>query len=145
MMRNKRALLEILAFSHLLFEKQGRAGGHAFDEKAFKSKYDREVAASKVIFKDLLPKLNKEFAKLFEDYINTKAFPAKSTNEGKFAYALDKIEAVVQIIDWRAPKKNWQSDHFGKSMQYLFEWASYDPILKEFCTLLQDEGKKIIK
>ena len=115
-----------------------------FNGTVFSEKYQREAAAAKEIFERLPSELSEEFVELFLEYITTKAAPERSTNEGRFAYALDKIEAVVQAVDWRKLKKNWPVDHFDKSMQYLFEWASYDSVLKEFCEMLRVEGEQII-
>lgn len=137
-------IVELVTNDFSPMEEHGGAGGHAFSKQAFANKYDREMAASKMIFKKLPPKQSKEFQLLFKEYINTKAYPTKATPEGKFAYALDKIEATIQIVDWRKTKNDWPQDHFKKSISYLFEWASYDPALKLFCKMIKKEGAEII-
>ena len=118
--------------------------GHAFDPKVFADKYQREIAAAKYIFGQLENNLGKEFQKLFSEYINTKAQPTEATPEGRFAYALDKIEAVIQIIDWRSIKNNWSKEHHDKSISYMFEWCSYDSGLLKFCKLIEMEGLNCI-
>lgn len=120
------------------------AGGHAFSDKAFATKYERETAAARYIF-DKLGELGDEFEKLFIEYINTKARPECATSEGKFAYALDKIEAVIQIVDYRSVKKNWSKEHYGKSIVYMREWCEYDSGLLAFCDLVASEGLGIVK
>lgn len=138
-------IVEIIAKDYNPLAKQGEGGGHAFSHTAFQEKYLRELAAAKIIFKKLPAKFNSEFVSLFREYIDTKGNPELATPEGRFAYALDKIEAAIQVIDWRKTKKNWSKDHFAKSMKYMFEWSDYDPALKQFCQMIQTEGKKIIK
>ena len=138
-------IVELTASDYSPIGKHGVGGGHAFDHQAFQNKYVREMAAAKTIFKSLPPKMSRKYIFLFQDYMNTKVDPKKATPEGKFAYALDKIEATVQIIDWRKLKKDWPREHFTKSIKYLFEWSDYDPALKAFCRLLKSEGLKILK
>ncbi len=138
-------VVELLTSDYSPMGKHGNAGGHAFDNQAFTTKYEREMAAAKQLFSALPPDQGIEFVNLFEEYINTKAFPGKATSEGKFAYALDKIEAVIQIIDYRKLNSDWSQEHFDKSMQYMFEWTSYDPGLLAFCELIRKEGSKITK
>lgn len=134
-------IVELKANDSNPFIKTGKQGGHAFDKKSFLDKYERETLAAKKIFAQLPKKVGQEFNELFLEYINSKAEPSLATPEGKFAYALDKIEAVIQIIDWRKAQKNWPKENFTKSMQYLFEWSSFDPGLKMFSNLLADEGR----
>lgn len=137
-------IVELTAKDFNPVAKHNKGGGHAFNHKAFNEKYQREINAAEEVFKELPKNFKKEFKSLFREYIGTKASPETATPEGKFAYALDKIEAAIQIIDWRAPKKNWQKEYFEKSMKYLFEWSSYDQTLKSFCDLIRKEGQQII-
>lgn len=138
-------IVELITNDHSPMAKHLDGGGHAFDPKAFADKYERETKAAEFIFKDLPNETRDEFIGLFREYIGTKASPESATPEGKFAYALDKIEAVIQIIDWRKPKSNWSKDHYDKSMSYMNEWSNYDPSLIDICGLIQQEGIKIIK
>lgn len=138
-------VVELIAKDYSPLREQKDGGGHAFDAQEFTKKYLREISVARSIFARLPDELSKELNSLFVEYINTKANPKKATNEGKFAYALDKIEAVIQIIDWRRPRKNWEKENFQKSIKYLFEWSSFDPVLKQFCKLLKAEGEKIVK
>ncbi|MEK9201063.1 MAG: HD domain-containing protein [Patescibacteria group bacterium] len=137
-------IVELITNDHSPMAKHLDGGGHAFDPKAFADKYERETKAAEFIFKDLPGETRGEFVDLFREYIDTKAFPKTATPEGKFAYALDKIEAVIQIIDWRTPKSNWPQEHYEKSITYMNEWGSYDPFLAKICGLIQQEGIKIV-
>jgi len=137
-------IVELVALDFNPVAKHVQGGGHAFDHKTFEEKHRREIAASEEVFNDLPTDLKEEFKLLFAEYITTKAFPNKATPEGRFAYALDKIEATIQVIDWRAPTKNWKQEYFDKAMKYVFTWSEYDPILKAFCDLLKKEGESIV-
>lgn len=130
-------------FSPIASHSEG--GGHAFSHAAFDEKYRREIAASEKVFIELPDEMRLEFQELFKEYITTKAVPESATPEGRFAYALDKIEAAIQIIDWRAPTKSWQKEYYDKSMRYIFEWSQYDPALKRFCELIKKEGELIVR
>lgn len=123
----------------------GGKGGHAFDANAFQDKYERETVAAKHIFSKLPEALGDEFTSLFEEYINTKAKPEAATKEGRFAYALDKVEAFIQVMDWRAVKKDWPKEHYEKSVAYMREWTNYDEGLKTFGDILVAEAEKLVK
>lgn len=138
-------IVEIIALDYSPVATHSGGGGHAFNEDAFQEKYKREVASAETIFKELPAELYSEFLNLFKEYINTKANKEFSTAEGRFAYALDKIEATVQIIDWKMESKNWTEENFNKSMSYMHEWADYDPKIKEFAGLVEEEARKLIK
>ncbi|MFA6585835.1 MAG: HD domain-containing protein [Candidatus Paceibacterota bacterium] len=137
-------IVEIIALDHNAFVLDKNGGGHAFDEKAFNKKYKMETAAAEIIFKSLPKGLYLEFKNLFADYINTKARKEFSTKEGRFAYALDKIEAVVQIIDWKKESRNWEKESFEKSMNYMHEWSDHEPVLKYLANLIENEGRNLV-
>lgn len=92
-------VVELIAKDYNPLAKQGKAGGHAFNHKAFQDKYLREFSASKIVFNPLPKPIRSEFISLFREYIDTKGNPEIATLEGKFAYALDKIEAAIQVVD----------------------------------------------
>lgn len=133
-------IVEILALDYSPIASHGSGGGHAFQEK-----YKRELSASEIIFKELPEDLYKEFSALFAEYVNTKADKDASTPEGRFAYALDKLEATVQIIDWRKESKNWEKENFTKQMEYMHKWSDYDLNLKKFANLVEEEAKQLVK
>lgn len=136
-------IVEIQALDYSPIASHGNGGGHAFNEGAFQEKYKREIIAAENIFKELPEDLYKEFIALFNEYVNTKANKDISTLEGRFAYALDKLEATIQIIDWRKDSKNWEEDNFTKMMQYMHEWTDYEPTLKSFADLIEQEAKEL--
>ncbi len=137
-------IVEITALDYSPMASHGNGGGHAFDNNAFTEKYKREMNSARHIFKDLPEDLSNEFINLFTEYISTKADKDNSTAEGRFAYALDKIEATIQIIDWRKDSKNWPEEGFNKSMIYMHEWSDYDLTLKSFTNLVEQEAKNLI-
>ena len=136
-------VVELVSSDYSPMSAHGDAGGHAFDKNAFADKYQRETAAARHIF-GKLGSLGQEFDELFGEYINTKAKSEEATSEGKFAYALDKIEAVIQIVDYRSMKRNWSREHFEKSIVYMKEWCEYDSGLMEFCELIVADGLKVV-
>jgi putative hydrolases of HD superfamily len=138
-------IVEILALDYSPIGSHGNGGGHAFNENAFQEKYKREMTAAENIFKNLPNDLYKDFLGLFTEYISTKADEKNATNEGRLAYALDKIEATVQIIDWRKESKNWEINNFTKQMEYMHKWADYDLNLKNLANLVEIEAKKLIQ
>ena len=137
-------IVEILALDYSPMSSHGNGGGHAFNENAFQEKYKREMMAAEIIFKNLPDNLYKEFTSLFAEYINTKANKELSTNEGRLAYALDKIEATIQIIDWRRESKNWEKGNFIKQMEYMPHWADYDLNLKNFASVVEKEARELV-
>lgn len=138
-------IVEIVALDYSPVAKHNGGGGHAFNEDAFKEKYNREMSAAETIFKELPEDLHKEFLGLFTEYINTKADKNSRTPEGCFAYALDKLEATIQIIDWKKESKNLELDKFEQMTKYMHTWTDYDSSLKEFANLVEAEAKKLLK
>ena len=137
-------IVEIQALDYSPMASHGNGGGHAFNKDAFQEKYEREMAAAETIFKELPENLHKEFVALFTEYINTKANKNISTSEGRFAYALDKLEATIQIVDWKKESKNWDKEKFEKSMDYMHMWTDYEPTLKNFAHLVEQEAKDLV-
>ncbi len=137
-------IVEIVALDYSPISSHGNGGGHAFDHDAFVEKYNREIDAANNIFKNLPEELSNEFISLFKEYINTKADKENSTVEGCFAYALDKIEATIQIIDWKKETKNWEKERFEKSMTYMHEWSDYDSVLKNLADLIEKEARLLL-
>lgn len=130
-------IVELAAEDFSPISSHNGAGGHAFNMDAFKVKYEREAAAGKKLFAELPESLGKEFFSLWEEYAGTKAFPENATDEGRFAYALDKIEAAMQIVDWAPMINDWS--HTTKSRTYTTTWSQYDETLAKFAKLVEDE------
>lgn len=137
-------IVEILALDYSPMAKHGSGGGHAFNKDAFEEKYQREMQAAETIFKELPEDLYKEFKGLFMEYVHTKAQKELSTPEGGFAYGLDKLEATIQIIDWKKDLKDWEGENFEKMMLYVHQWNDYEPTLKKFADLVEEEAKKLV-
>ncbi len=133
-------IVELQALDYSPMGKHDNGGGHAFDKQAFQSKYEREIQASQSLFSSLPTEHAQAYQNLFQEYINTKAYPEKGTPEGRYAYALDKIEAVMQIIDWMHEGYTWDASRMEESRRYVTEWTAYEPALTEFVQLLFDEA-----
>ncbi|MEI6022935.1 MAG: HD domain-containing protein [bacterium] len=130
-------LVEIIAEDfNPIFASNG-AGGHAFNVDAYKEKVDRERAAAKIIFAELPDQEQLEYMSLWEDYAKTKSDPSHASPEGKFVYALDKIEAAIQIVDWAEHVTEW--DYTNKSRAYTTAWSQYDEVVALFNNMVQDE------
>ena len=138
-------IVEILALDYSPIASHANGGGHAFDMDAYMQKYEREIKAADSLFKELPAEQYKEFMDLFREYTDTKVHKDVATSEGCFAYALDKLEATIQIIDWKKESKNWEQDNFNKMIKYMHEWSDYDLALKHFADLVEQEARQLVK
>ena len=107
--------------------------------RAYKDKYEREKAAAGIIFKDLPESSINECISLWTEYAGTKLKKAHATLEGKYAYALDKLEAEMQIVDWKNSITNWTSERTSRSSDYVIEWTEYEKALSEVEKILKSE------
>ncbi len=137
-------IVELLANDFSPMRTHDGAGGHAFDDQAYKTKYDRENDAAEKLFAELPTELGTECVALWKEYAQTKLIPNESTAEGRYAYALDKLEAEMQIVDW-AGGGLWNSEKTEHSVAYTNEWTSYDPALSHVAQILGREMKNIEK
>ncbi len=138
-------IVELIANDYSPMKGHNNAGGHAFNDKAYEDKYERENAAANLIFKDLPQKIKKECIYLWKEYANAKLHKEKATKESKYAYALDKLEAGMQIIDWNDKNVTWSTDRTERTIKYIKEWSNYDKTLKTVAEILELEIKMMEK
>ena len=138
-------IVELVANDYSPMKGHNGAGGHAFDANAYKDKFEREGAAAQIIFSGLPGELKNECISLWREYAETKIKGEDATPEGRYAYALDKLEATMQIVDWGEKANEWNSERTEKSFAYAYEWSKYDKTLSEVCQILKSEMKKIEK
>ena len=136
-------IVELIANDYSPMKGHNNAGGHAFNNKAYKDKYERENLAANLIFKDLPKKIKKECISLWKEYANAKLYREKATKESRYAYALDKLEAGIQIVDWKDKNIKWDSERTERTIKYIKEWSSYDKTLKTIAKILESEIKKM--
>ncbi|OHA93393.1 MAG: hypothetical protein A3H52_02640 [Candidatus Zambryskibacteria bacterium RIFCSPLOWO2_02_FULL_39_26] len=132
-------IVELIANDYSPMRSHGGAGGHAFDIRAYKDKYEREKVAAGIIFKDLPESSMNECISLWTEYAGTKLKKTHATLEGKYAYALDKLEAEMQIVDWKNSIINWTSERTSRSSDYVIEWTEYEKALSEVEKILKSE------
>lgn len=138
-------IVELIANDYSPMRGHNGAGGHAFDMNAYKDKYERESAAADIIFKDLPVDLKNECIGLWQEYAGTKLKGIDATAEGKYAYALDKLEAGMQIIDWKDKEFDWNAERTERNVKYTNEWAKYDPSLLQVAEFLKSEMQSMEK
>ena len=137
-------IVELLAVDYSPVATHKGAGGHAFSDKAYTTKFEREEAAAHEIFRSLPEEQRDECIALWREYAMTKLEPETSTPEGRYAYALDKLEAQIQIVDWNGGG-TWTAERTEQSKKYAGEWSAYDPALSYVCNLLVEEMRRFEK
>ncbi|MFA6427090.1 MAG: HD domain-containing protein [Candidatus Magasanikbacteria bacterium] len=113
------------------------ADTHAFNKTAEGEKTKKEEAAAQKIFATLSQEKQKEFYELWQEYATGSSF------EALVVKALDKIEATMQVIEWRDGEVF--PEHLQFSIKYLHKYADVDPAIKEFTNLITEELKKRYK
>ncbi len=113
------------------------AGDHPAWRGKLKDKAKKERSALKGLSSDLPPKQQKEILALWEEY------EAKTTPEGKFAKAVDKLETIDQhnladIKTWNKHEKTYNLIHGQKE-------SEYSQTLRDFKALIDLESQIKIK
>lgn len=96
-------------------------------EKIFLEKYQRENKALRNLITKLPPDLKKEIAKLWNDYENG------LTREGRFVRQLDRLENLLQALEYWKKKKQFAIEPWWVQIEELID----DPILLEFMKALE--------
>ena len=104
---------------------------------AEQEKTKKEEASAQKIFATLPENKRKEFYELWQEYATGSSY------EAMVIKALDKIEATMQIIEWRDGKVF--PEHLQFSIKYLHKYADVDPAISEFVELITKELKKRYK
>lgn len=110
---------------------------HAYNLKQQAKRHKEEKAAAKQIFSKLPNKLGQELFNLWKEYEN------KGSYEAKVVRALDKIEAMMQIQEYRSGSVFKAHQEFN--LKYLEDNASLDPLMLEFSRILSSKMKKSFK
>lgn len=136
-------IVELVANDYSPMKGHGGAGGHAFDLNAYKDKFERECAAAKIVFGELPDKLKNECIDLWCEYAESKLKKENASPEGRYAYALDKLEAMMQIVDWKDTLPSWEAERTDRSFKYAEEWTKYDKSLLEVTECLKSEMRQM--
>lgn len=110
---------------------------YAFDPKKAHEKHVWEKEAAKQLFAGLPEDVSKEFYDLWLEY------DLQSSYEAKVVKSLDKLEALLQVIQYRGGQ--YFQKHLEFNETYAMKWSDIDPALAEFGHLLITEMKKNYK
>jgi len=122
--KNKKKIMEIL--------KQWPKFTPALKRKKTKEKYKAESKALDKLISKLSPDLKTEIKNLWLD------FEKGLTKEGRFAHQIDKIENLLQGLEYW--KKQGKIQH-QLWMRWIKEWVD-DPVLIEFVKILDEKFHK---
>jgi putative hydrolase of HD superfamily len=98
-------------------------------EKNYYEKYKRECKALKELVKNLPPHLKREIKNLWIDY--EKGF----TREGRFVRQLDRVENLLQALEYWSKKKQFAIEPWWIQIEELVD----DPILRKFIDNLAEK------
>jgi putative hydrolase of HD superfamily len=110
---------------------------HAFNETLKKEKSEKEIESMHKILEQLPEDSRQQFFELWSEYEHQTSF------EAQVIKALDKIEATLQIIEWRDGKVF--PEHLQFTIKYIEKYADVDPAIREFIDYLIEELKKRYK
>ena len=111
-------------------------------EKDFLKKYKKENKALKKLISKLSPVLKEEIMNLWNDY------EKGLTREGRFVRQVDRIENLLQALEYWKKEKNFAIEPWWIQIKELID----DPLLFEFMEVLekkfhrkkQNKGRKLI-
>lgn len=107
---------------------------YAFDQEKAYEKHKHEEKAAKKLFAGLPEEMAKNFYELWLEY------DLQSSYEAKIVKSLDKLEALLQVIQYR--NGQYFEKHLEFNASYAMKGADIDPALTEFGNLLIQEMKK---
>jgi putative hydrolase of HD superfamily len=96
-------------------------------EKIFREKYKKEYKSLKKLLSKIPPHFKKEIKDLWIDY------EEGLTREGKFVRQLDRVENLLQAIEYLKENKKFSVEPFWIQIEELVD----DPILLEFINSLE--------
>jgi len=96
-------------------------------EKIFREKYEKECKSLKKLILKLPLDFKKEIKDLWMDY------EKGLTREGKFVRQLDRVESLLQAMEYLRENKNFSIESFWVQVEELVD----DPILLEFINSLE--------
>jgi putative hydrolase of HD superfamily len=110
---------------------------HAFDQTKADERHDREASAAKHLF-GVLPKAQAQ--KLFHVW---EEYEAQICFEAKVVLALDKIEALLQVLEYR--QGHMFPEHLEFSTKYALKYADVDPAIRAFAESIVKEMRIMFK
>ena len=110
---------------------------HAYNKEVAKRMALRNQEAAKKIF-EMLPRVEAQrFYILWLDYEMQRNF------EAKVVKALDKIECMLQVLEYR--KGNLFKEHYDFTIKYGLKYAKVDPAIKEFGEFIAEQIRRSFK
>lgn len=107
---------------------------HAYSQDAKKRRHQNELKAAKKLF-SMLPKDEaQELIELWQEIEEMTSF------EAQVVVALDKIEAMLQVLEYR--DGSMFKDHLKFTTEYGSKYADVDPAIKEYAKSISDKMKK---
>lgn len=110
---------------------------YAFNAEKASEKHEQEKKAAKQLFSGLPDDMAQDFYELWLEY------DLQSSYEAKVVKSLDKLEALLQVIQYRDGQ--YFQKHLEFNETYAMKWSDIDPALTEFGKILIQEMKKNYK
>lgn len=107
---------------------------YAFNKKIAKQKSAREIKGAKKIFAKLPRKQAADLYKIWLEYEQAKSF------EAKVVKSLDKIEASIQVLQYR--QGHMFPEHLEFTAKYGTKGSEVDPAIHEFGQFIVQELRK---
>lgn len=110
---------------------------HAYNGDVQKQRHEREKDAAKELFSKLPKDIGEEMFNLWVEYESQECF------EAKVVKALDKIECLLQVLEYS--NGNLFKDHLEFSISYGLKHANIDPAIKSFGEEIAQEMRNSYK
>jgi putative hydrolase of HD superfamily len=107
---------------------------YALNPKKAHEKHAGEEVAARQLFSMLPEDLAKEFYNIWLDYDLQTSF------EAKVVKSLDKIEALLQVSQYR--HGHLFEKHLAFNISYALKWSDIDPAISKFGNMIVDDMKK---
>lgn len=100
-----------------------------------KNKQEKEKKATEKLKKQLPLLLKEKFLKLFKE------FEEQKTIEAKFAKCIDKLDAIIHLMDYKEDWKGWTEKFIREHKEHLFEdFPEAKKVFKDSLTYCRDKG-----
>ncbi len=104
---------------------------HAFNLEKKQARFIREKAAAETLFGKLPTEIGRQFLDLWLEYEDQNTF------ESRLVKSLDKIEATLQVLEYR--KGHVFKEHLAFTMKYGTKGSQVDPAVEEFASYIIGE------
>ncbi len=123
---------ELLMYHDLVEVESGDTHPHSKEDK--NNQVLRELEGAKKLRKKLPSDMSDKYWKLFEE------FEEQKTLESKFAKAIDKLDAVIQEIDYKDDWKNWSREMlYDMKAKYFKEFQIIMETFKKMLDYFEEE------